>query len=136
MILTIRTDKPEAEIGLFELDGTQLEYEAWEAHRELETTLLTKLDDLLSPFTKQPSDPKFKGLLTGIIVFAGPGSFTGLRIGTTVANAMAYTLEIPVTNCDGDDWIKQGMEKLSKAQPGSYVVPEYGAPPNITKPRK
>lgn len=34
--------------------------------------------------------------LTGIEVNTGPGSFTGLRVGVSVANALAYTLKIPV----------------------------------------
>lgn len=29
-------------------------------------------------------------------VFLGPGSFTGLRVGVTVANALGWSLQIPV----------------------------------------
>ena len=34
--------------------------------------------------------------ITEIIVATGPGSFTGLRVGATVANALGYLLDIPV----------------------------------------
>jgi hypothetical protein len=34
LILTIRTDKPEAEIGLFS-DKDKLDYVIWQAHRQL-----------------------------------------------------------------------------------------------------
>jgi len=34
--------------------------------------------------------------LTEIEVNAGPGSFTGLRVGVTIANTLAYLLKIPV----------------------------------------
>lgn len=41
-----------------------------------------------------------KGLLPGqleaISVSAGPGSYTGLRVGSSTAKAMAYTLQIPI----------------------------------------
>lgn len=34
--------------------------------------------------------------ITEIAVATGPGSFTGLRVGATVANALGYLLNIPV----------------------------------------
>jgi tRNA threonylcarbamoyladenosine biosynthesis protein TsaB len=34
--------------------------------------------------------------VTEIEVALGPGSYTGLRVGATVANALAYLLDIPV----------------------------------------
>ena len=34
--------------------------------------------------------------LTAIEVETGPGSFTGLRVGISVANALGWTLEIPI----------------------------------------
>lgn len=34
--------------------------------------------------------------LKGIEVETGPGSFTGLRVGVSVANALGYSLKIPV----------------------------------------
>ncbi len=34
--------------------------------------------------------------LQGIEVETGPGSFTGLRVGVSVANALGYSLKIPV----------------------------------------
>lgn len=36
--------------------------------------------------------------LIGIEVTTGPGSFTGLRVGVSVANALGYSLGIPVNN--------------------------------------
>ncbi len=38
--------------------------------------------------------------LKGIEVETGPGSFTGLKVGVSVANALAYSLNIPVNGKD------------------------------------
>jgi tRNA threonylcarbamoyladenosine biosynthesis protein TsaB len=128
LILTLRTDKPEAEIGLFE-DETQLEYEFWQAHRELAETIHKKIAALLKSQANQLAD------VQGIVVFKGPGSFTGLRIGTTVANAFANSLQIPIVAAQGEDWIENGIKQLQKGENETIALPEYGGEPNITSPK-
>ena len=129
LILTIRSDKPDAEIGLYD-DSDQLGYEIWEAHRALAETIHTKIEALLVAHNQTLHS------LSGVVVFRGPGSFTGLRIGLTVANALVDSLQLPITASAGDDWIKSGIERLLAGQNDRVAVPEYGALPNITAPRK
>ena len=129
LILTIRTDKPEAEIGLY--DGYEkLAYETWHAHRELSITLHQKILELLAG--------QNAGLekLEGVICFAGPGSFTGLRIGLSVANALAYGLSVPIVAQKGDQWITEGVARLLQGQQDTLALPEYGAPVHITQQKK
>jgi len=128
LILTLRTDKPEAEIGLFE-DETQLEYEFWQAHRELAETIHKKIAALLKSQANQLAD------VQGIVVFKGPGSFTGLRIGATVANAFANSLQIPIVAAQGEDWVENGIKRLQKGENETIALPEYGGEPNITSPK-
>lgn len=129
LVLTIRSDKPAAEIGLFNgID--QLGYETWEAHRALAETIHTKIEALLTLHGQTLRD------LTGIVAFKGPGSFTGLRIGLSVANAFADALQLPVIASDGEDWIASGIACLAAGQSDSIALPEYGALPNITAPKK
>lgn len=130
MILTIRTDKPEAEIALFDAAGTTLAAHTWHAHRELADTLLAQIKLLLESKAKGFDD------LRGIVVFQGPGSFTGLRIGITVANALAYGQHIPVVGAMGEEWAQQGLRKLAKGEDTHIVLPEYGAEAHITTPKK
>ena len=129
LILTIRTDKPEAELGLYQ-DDQRLAYTAWAAHRELAETIQDRIEKLLKANSKQLSD------IQGISAYQGPGSFTGLRIGLTVANALAYSLKIPIVATGGADWIKIGQKRLASGQTDTIAMPEYGSEPNITLPRK
>jgi tRNA threonylcarbamoyladenosine biosynthesis protein TsaB len=129
LILTIRTDNPEAEIGLYE-DEKQLAYETWHAHRELSATIHKKIADVLA---LQGSTLQ---KLSGVVCFKGPGSFTGLRIGLTVADALAYGLEIPIVGTTGETWQADGIQKLLAGENEKIALPEYGAEANITKQKK
>lgn len=53
---------------------------------------------VLLPLIKKILDIKKLGYkdIKGIEVSTGPGSFTGLRVGVSVANALGYSLGIPV----------------------------------------
>jgi tRNA threonylcarbamoyladenosine biosynthesis protein TsaB len=130
MILTIRTDKPDAEISLYVAEGDQLATHTWYAHRSLADTLLGEIRDLLATQQKTFAD------LTGVIVFRGPGSFTGLRIGISVANALAYGQEIPIVGALGNEWVASGLRLLKNQASDKIVTPEYGAEAHITLPKK
>jgi tRNA threonylcarbamoyladenosine biosynthesis protein TsaB len=129
MILTIRTDKPEAEIGLY-TGRTQIAYETWSAHRQLAETLHRKIEDLLSAQQKSLQD------LNGIVCFAGPGSFTGLRIGLTVANTLAYSYELRIVAQQDPDWLEQGIDRLEHGENEKLALPFYGSDAHITLPQK
>lgn len=129
LILTLRTDKPEAEIGLFD-DRGKLAYEVWYAHRELSVTLNAKIAELLKSQNHKLQD------IQGIVGFAGPGSFTGLRIGLTVANALAKGLSIPIIASQNEDWIDVGLQRLISGENDHMILPDYGAPVHITQQKK
>lgn len=129
IVLVIRTDQPEAEIGLFD-GGTKLAYEVWQAHRELSLTIHQKIHDLLQAHGQSWQS------LSGIVLYQGPGSFTGLRIGAAVANTVADALNIPIVGTTGQDWAHAGVTKLQDGQNDKLVVPHYGRDPHITAPKK
>jgi tRNA threonylcarbamoyladenosine biosynthesis protein TsaB len=129
IILTIRTDKPEAEIGLYE-NEQQLVYEIWQAHRSLAETIHLKLKEMLNKLDKSLEN------MEGIVCFKGPGSFTGLRIGLTVANALAYAQNIPIVARQDPDWLEQGIKDLVAGKNDKIALPEYGAAAKTTRPRK
>jgi len=129
IILTIRSDKPEAEIGLFK-DSTKLVYETWTAHRQLAETIHQKMNDLLASQELSMKE------IEAVICFKGPGSFTGLRIGLSVGNALAYGLQIPVVSTTGEDWCEKGIARLQKGDNETVALPEYGSEAHITKPKQ
>lgn len=128
IILTIRTDKPESEIGLYD-DKTQLVYEVWEAHRRLAETIHDKIRELLESQSKELND------VQGIVAYKGPGSFTGLRIGISVANALAYGLNVPVIGA-ADSWIEDGITRILSGENDQTVLPKYGSPAHTTVQKK
>jgi tRNA threonylcarbamoyladenosine biosynthesis protein TsaB len=104
--------------------------------RELNALIVKRLDKVLSYSQEHQST------LKGIIVAAGPGSFTGLRIGMSVANTLAYTLDVPIVapaeTKSAEDLCQNGL-KMLKSRGATFdeaVVPHYGAEPHITSPKK
>lgn len=129
MILTLRTDKPEAELGLH--DGhSQVAYTTWAAHRELAETIHRRIEELLSGQSLTLQD------ITAIVCFQGPGSFTGLRIGLSVANALAVSQNVPIVATQGDNWLKDGIARIDSGENDIQALPFYGADAHITPQKK
>ncbi len=124
MILAIRTDSPTAELYIYD-DGNLVAQKVWEAHRTLARDLLRECIELVDV-----------DLLEGVMIYKGPGSFTGLRIGCTVANTMAYSQSIPIVGISGDDWAADVLGRLVSGDNDTSVLPDYGAEPRITSPQK
>lgn len=106
-------------------DETRQDFE-WQAGRTLARGLLKFLEEK----TGNLHD------IGGIGVMKGPGSFTGLRIGLTVANTLADSLSVPIVGATGEDWRKIVLKKLRAGENEKIVMPEYGAAAHITAPRK
>jgi len=128
-ILVIRTDKAEAEVGIFK-NGKETTYHKWTADRQLAELLNQEVEKMLNKSSIHLED------LNGIVVYKGPGSFTGLRIGISAANAYAYALKIPIVSANGGDWIQNGLKKLSKGYDEKIALPKYDRPATTTTPRK
>jgi tRNA threonylcarbamoyladenosine biosynthesis protein TsaB len=89
MILFIDTsDREKIKVGL---DGKVFETVAKEGASQ---KLLSFIDEILK---KEGTSIK---QITEIEVNTGPGSFTGLRVGVSVANALGWALKVPVNGKD------------------------------------
>lgn len=128
MILLIDTSTPVCHLSMIEGDWR---YDnEWEAGRGLAKGLLGFLDEQLGLQKKAWSD------VTGLVVFKGPGSFTGLRISATVFNTLAAANDWPIVGVTGETWQQVGLKRLENGESDEIVLPEYGGEANITKPRK
>lgn len=83
--LSINTSSKDKTI--VKLDGQELVEDSRIQHSQVVLSMVMKL---LKENKKELAD------LTEIEVFEGPGSFTGLRVGAAIANALGYALKIPV----------------------------------------
>ena len=88
MLLAFETSAKAASVALF--DGEKLLGESYQntglTHSQ---TLMLMAEDLLKNLGAAVSD------LTAVAVAAGPGSFTGVRIGVSAAKGLAWGREIP-----------------------------------------
>lgn len=130
MLLCIRTDTAEAQFLLCDNSGAHIAEIKQELGRDMAKQILTCLEELLQRHNAEWSDT------TGVIVFRGPGSFTGLRIGVTVANTIAYSLQIPIVGTSGEQWIRSGVTRLSAGENDLTALPYYSKNANITTPKK
>lgn len=110
MKMYLDTSTPET---ILRLDNAEYH---WQSGRTLAEELLSFIRNKLALNHATFTD------LTEISFMAGPGSFTGLRIGAAVVNALAHSLQIPLYNHHG--------------QLVPIIIPEYGRPANISAPRK
>ncbi|MEZ4210404.1 MAG: tRNA (adenosine(37)-N6)-threonylcarbamoyltransferase complex dimerization subunit type 1 TsaB [Patescibacteria group bacterium] len=72
----------------------------WKQDQHYSDHLLENIDTLLAEVKVKPTNVK------GVVVATGPGSFTGLRVGATVANGIGYANNIGVAGVTLFDLIK------------------------------
>ncbi len=128
MILALKTNTVQAQLYLLKKSGEVISEYEWEAGKTLADSLLIKINNFLKKNSIGFED------LKGICIYSGEGSFTGLRIGTTVANTLSYGLNIRVFKASGKNWLKKIPKIFNKTKTGKLVIPDYNKLPNITKP--
>lgn len=129
IILALKTDQPLAAVYLYK-DETYIASKQWEAHRTLAKELLQTIVDVVQSQNLQLQQ------VEGIVLYKGPGSFTGLRIGGSVTNALGYGLSVPVVSVGGEDWLLQGIRRLLNNESDTIAEIEYGGSIHITAPKK
>lgn len=91
-------------------DGVVLDSFYTKLNNDLSKITLSVIDDMLSRLSISKKDIK------RIVCVNGPGSFTGLRIGVTIAKVWAYSLNIDIVGVSSLYVLATGVE-------GDYIVP-------------
>lgn len=91
-------------------DGVVLDSFYTKLNNDLSKITLSVIDDMLSRLSISKRDIK------RIVCVNGPGSFTGLRIGVTIAKVWAYSLNIDIVGVSSLYVLATGVE-------GDYIVP-------------
>lgn len=115
MILFIDTNGASHTITLFKQNISLKSY-TWAIKKDKRQDVLIKIEKLLNDCKVDKKD------LCGILVYQGPGSFTSVRVGVTIANALAWSLDIPVYGIKSNSYnekipgltIKDKLKKLTK----------------------
>lgn len=69
--------------------------------------------------------------LTGLGLQVASERFTTIRLSVTIANTLAFALNIPVVNAPPRCTPEQLKAQLILALPGQYILPEYQALPRL-----
>ena len=91
-------------------DGVVLDSFYTKLNNDLSKITLSVIDDMLSRLSISKRD------INRIVCVNGPGSFTGLRIGVTIAKVWAYSLNIDIVGVSSLYVLATGVE-------GDYIVP-------------
>ncbi len=129
MIILLDTSTPQCNLKLMMANGERFEY-SWLAERSLAKGLHAFIYQKLQSHNLNWQD------IAGVGVMRGPGSYTGLRIGLTVANTLADSLGVPIVGKTGENWVEASLQSLDAGENDKIVLPEYGGEANITTPRK
>ena len=121
-LLFVDTASDETQVGIF-VERKMLALKKWGGKGNLSETLLIQIEKLLKNCRLKLSD------LNQISVFPGPGSYTGLRIGITVANFLAWSLGIPIFAAK----IVDHKLSISGAENQQFILPKYFQPAKITR---
>jgi tRNA threonylcarbamoyladenosine biosynthesis protein TsaB len=110
MLLAIDTATRYASLALYDATGILAE-RSWRSENNHSREVTPAIAEMLAQVKRAPAD------LTGVAVAQGPGSFTGLRIGMSVAKGLCLALGLPIIGIPTLDIITYAV-----GDPGGLVL--------------
>ena len=109
MIVALETSSTDLSIAIADRDGGLVDWEGWSAGYRHAGELLPRLLALVARAGRSLGDT------TLVAVGDGPGSFTGLRVGMSVAKAIGFSVGCPVIG-------RPSLEAWLAAEPGAVAA--------------
>jgi tRNA threonylcarbamoyladenosine biosynthesis protein TsaB len=115
-ILAIDTSNNALGVALFDEDRVLGEY-ITNMKKNHSVRIMPAIHTLLKDCDRAPAD------LTKIVVAKGPGSYTGVRIGVTIAKTLAWALNIPLVGVSSLEILASGAGRYFNG----YISPIFDA---------
>ena len=96
-------------VGIYK-DKLELYYDNSEAHNDLSSRVLPKIKEALDSVSLTVND------IDNIYVVNGPGSFTGIRVGVTIAKTLAWSINKPI-------YTVSELAVLASGSTSKYTIP-------------
>jgi tRNA threonylcarbamoyladenosine biosynthesis protein TsaB len=130
MILAIESASTDVSIALAEPDGTLRQVDGWSAGQRQSHELLPRIEALLQAEGAAIEE------ITALAVGIGPGSFTGLRVGMSVAKGLALALDRPIVGIPSlPAWLEAESEAVAAAARAgareAYLLRRDGDQPRV-----
>ncbi len=108
LLLSLETSTQCCSVALHE-DGILVESKVIQTPRSAASLLAVMIDEIFHASGRKMHE------LKGVIVAAGPGSYTGLRIGVATAKGLCYALNIPIVSINTLELLTyQFLDKVSR----------------------
>ena len=106
MLLAVDTSTARAGIAVY--DGEVIAEAVWHAGRDHGRLLMPAVDETLRRIGHRPAD------VTAVAAARGPGSFTGLRVGLSVAQGFAVALGVPAYGIGSLEVLASGLPPIDR----------------------
>ncbi len=125
MIIALESASTDPSLALVQVDGTPIAADGWTSDGRQASDLLPRLLTLLA------REGRTLAQATAIAVGTGPGSFTGLRVGMSVAKGLALGLGVPISGIPSlAAWLADEPDAVAAlARAGArdaYLLPRTG----------
>ncbi len=135
MILFLNT--AEFEKLTFALVGDKVQQKSFKFKHSQSEKTLSYLAEFLESANKNFKKKDFSAIRK-IVVVSGPGSFTGIRVGISLALAFSAAWQVPAYAVEAGN-VPTSLQKLASMKlqrVSSGFEPDYGKQPNITFPKR